>query len=268
MNTQINHSISKTLLLPLYFRAEDARRSKPFLNDPYAIEILSHFKDIPSDLLKSRKSRAGCIARARFLDRRVKEFIKNNPNPVIVNIACGLDTRSLRCYDEKAIFYDTDLPEVIELRKQIIPDKSIVLAGDVLDKDFFQQFTKHENAQFCFVSEGLFMYFDKKELHGLLENMQNACSGTLLADFNFGDYWEKNQHKHDLNKSFKESNAKFKTSFDSIADLKTNFPRFEVETNKPYNDKEFNDIFGWGRFLFMLAPKRLVWAMQLLKINF
>ncbi|PIF03587.1 MAG: polyketide synthase, partial [Arcobacter sp.] len=125
--------ISKTLLLPLYFRATDAKNKESILNDKISLEIVKDFEFDEELMKKAKFSQAGTIIRAKFFDDCAKNFIKNNPNPVIVNMATGLDTRTLRIYDEKAKFFDVDLPEVIELRKKYIKDKSIVLSANVFE---------------------------------------------------------------------------------------------------------------------------------------
>lgn len=45
------------------------------------------------------------------------------PGPVVVNVGCGLDTRFQRIGGGKAVFYDMDLPEVIALRRELIPEQ-------------------------------------------------------------------------------------------------------------------------------------------------
>ena len=38
----------------------------------------------------------GVIARTMVLDRMVRQYLENHENTVVVNIACGLDTRCYR----------------------------------------------------------------------------------------------------------------------------------------------------------------------------
>ena len=42
---------------------------------------------------------------------------------VVVNVGCGLDTRFQRIGGGKAVFFDMDLPEVIALRRELIPEQ-------------------------------------------------------------------------------------------------------------------------------------------------
>ena len=55
--------------------------------------------------------------RTEILDNATKAFIHKNPDSVIVNIGCGLDTRYSRLYNGKIRWYDLDLPESIKLKE-------------------------------------------------------------------------------------------------------------------------------------------------------
>ncbi len=57
------------------------------------------------------------------------------PDGVIVNIGCGLDSRFLRIDTGKGIFYDLDLPEIIEIKKDFFDETSRyhLIASSVLD---------------------------------------------------------------------------------------------------------------------------------------
>lgn len=63
------------------------------------------------------------MVRGWFFDRAVRRFIGKHANAVVVNVGCGLSTRFQRIGDGKAVFYDMDLPEVIALRRELIPEQ-------------------------------------------------------------------------------------------------------------------------------------------------
>ncbi len=251
--------ISKTLFIPLVFRAVDAKSKNSVLNDKTALELVENKEftknfdiDVKS-LKKASFSQAGTMVRANYFDKKAKEFIKNNPRPVVVNMATGLDTRTLRIYDKKAKFYDIDLSEVVDIRKKYIKDKSTVLSADVFGKDYISELLKNENSQFCFIYEGFFPYFGKKEIEIAINNVVNSFQGSLLGDFNFGDFWEKNQNKHD---AMKTNSAKFKTSFQTLQELLSVNKKLKLKDSKFFYDKDFGDIWGWRRYVLMLLPKR------------
>ncbi len=257
--------ISKTLLLPLYFRAMDAKKEDSVLNDKWALELIKNFQYDDKKMQKAKFSAAGTIARAKFLDDGVREFIRKHPKPVVVNFACGLDARSLRVWDEKAVFYDIDLPEVVNLRKQYIQDKSILCAYDAFGDEFNKELLKHQDAQFCFVYEGFLMYFDKLMLTGLIKNLTSHFTGEIMGDFNFGNYWELNQKKHDI---MDKNEASFKTSFENVQELLSLSPKLKLEEERMYHDKSFAHILGWRRHLMRLAPKKMTEAMRMLRLSF
>lgn len=257
--------ISKTLLIPLYFRALDAKKEDSVLNDTMALEIVKNFEFNKKTLDKAKFSQVGTLCRAKYFDDRAREFIKNNPNPVIVNMATGLNTRTLRIYDKKAKFFDIDLPKVITLRKRYIEDKSTVISANVFESTYVDELLKCENAQFCFIFEGFFMYFNKEQIQIILKNIINNFSGLILGDFNFGDYWEKNKSKHD---SLKDSKASFKTSFENLEDLLKMNGKLKLKSQKFYHDKEFSSIMGFKRYIMKLAPKRMTDSMRLLELEF
>ncbi len=257
--------ISQTLLLPLYFRAIDAKNKNSTLNDTWAVELVKKFDYDFKTMDKAKFSQAGTIARASYFDRKAKDFIENNPRPIIINMATGLDTRTLRIYNEKAKFYDIDLPEVIELRKKYIEDKSTVISADAFTDEFNSELLQNKNSQFCFIFEGFFMYFDKFEIEKLLKNLVENFNGTILGDFSFGYFWEKNQAKHDV---LKENEARFKTSFEDIQDLLHVDKKLKLKEQKFYYDKDFANLFGWRRFLMLLTSKKMKTAMRLVELEF
>jgi O-methyltransferase involved in polyketide biosynthesis len=56
-------------------------------------------------------------------DRRTQAFLARVPAAVVVHIGCGLDTRFERVDNGQVEWYGLDLPEVIELRRQLIGGK-------------------------------------------------------------------------------------------------------------------------------------------------
>ncbi|MCC9183577.1 class I SAM-dependent methyltransferase [Mycolicibacterium mageritense] len=58
-----------------------------------------------------------------MLDRLVDQFIADHPDAVVVELGCGLETRMHRLAPPVTVdWYDIDLPDVIALRRQLIPE--------------------------------------------------------------------------------------------------------------------------------------------------
>ncbi|WP_287373371.1 class I SAM-dependent methyltransferase [Prosthecochloris sp.] len=116
-------SIEETLLLPLWGRAYETQKNDPRLIDERAVEIIQRIDYDFSDIEKTQAmSQHGWVARSLHTDRVAREFIKKHPEATIVNIGCGMDTTFSRIENETIMFYELDLPDVIELRKNFYED--------------------------------------------------------------------------------------------------------------------------------------------------
>jgi len=60
--------------------------------------------------------------RARQFDEKVKAYIAEHPRASIVNLGAGLDTTFHRVDNELIHWYDLDLPAVIVVRRQLLPE--------------------------------------------------------------------------------------------------------------------------------------------------
>lgn len=121
--------VASTSFVTLYCHAIETQSEHPVLKDPKSVEITTELNKTlaQSDDLLDRMLVSGTIdrnlvvhiaLRAKRYDEYARDFMNRNPRGVIVNIGCGLDSRFLRIDDGTMIFYDLDLPEVIEVRKR------------------------------------------------------------------------------------------------------------------------------------------------------
>ncbi|KAM7196349.1 S-adenosyl-L-methionine-dependent methyltransferase [Rhypophila sp. PSN 637] len=121
-----------TALIAVYGRHLESQLppERRLLNDTYATDIVSRI-DYPFSQLRVGGGTVAYIGmRGAQLDGWVSDFIKRNPAPrgcTVVNLACGLDSRALRLIipaqaadDIKVRWIDVDLPEVVELREQVV----------------------------------------------------------------------------------------------------------------------------------------------------
>lgn len=123
------------------------------------------------------------MVRGWFFDRAVRRFIGKHANAVVVNVGCGLDTRFQRIGDGKAVFYDMDLPEVIALRRELIPEQpgNPYIAASLLETDWLDDLRRrHSDAHFIFVVEGVLMYFYEKQVKAFLHHVAERFGGGEL----------------------------------------------------------------------------------------
>ena len=118
--------VQETMLGPLWARATFSKLYPELLNDQKAIEIIQNIDyDFSKIQLYLEQWRGlGLLARARNFDDAVKKFIMKHPNSTVVNIGAGLDTTFYRVDNEKIRWYDLDLPDAIEFRKQFLSESA------------------------------------------------------------------------------------------------------------------------------------------------
>ena len=111
--------VPETMLQTVYARAKESRGRRA-IEDRKAEEIIDRIDYDFSLADKDSAMHNGVIARTIVLDRLVSEWLARNPGAVVVNIACGLDTR---CYRMRgyAHWYNLDLPETMAVREKLLP---------------------------------------------------------------------------------------------------------------------------------------------------
>ena len=172
---EFKNIVAETLLIPLYMRAKESRRDNPILYDKAAERLAdsleydySQFDGAKYSQFDGAKlSEVGCVVRGWYFDRAVRRFIEVHSRPVVVNVGCGLDTRFQRIGDGKAVFYDLDLPEVITLRRELIPEQpgNVYIAASLLETGWMDDLCrKHPDGEFIFIVEGVLMYFYEEQV--------------------------------------------------------------------------------------------------------
>ncbi len=182
---KFSNTVSETLLITLYMRAKESQRGdKAILHDSWAEKLVSQIDYDFSSLDRAKLSEIGCIVRSWFFDRTVRRFISGHSRPIVVNVGCGLDTRAQRigCCD-KAVFYELDLPEVMECRRELIPETECdrYLEGSLLDPSWMDELLgRHPQGEFIFVVEGVFMYFYEDQIKQFLQQLAKRFHGAEL----------------------------------------------------------------------------------------
>ena len=156
-------NVQETLLLPLWGRAVETQKKEPLLVDKTANEIINkisyNFSTITKNL--SEISQLGWVARSLTFDRIIKQFLEKHPKATIVNIGCGFDTTFDRIDNGDVYWYDLDLPDVIELRRQFIKENNRrkFIISSFLDYGWLNKLEIQDNI--LFIAAGVFYYFEE-----------------------------------------------------------------------------------------------------------
>ena len=129
-----------------------------------------------------KRQEVGCVVRGRYFDDAVRRFIDNHSRPIVVNVGCGLDTRCQRIHRENdpTKYYELDLPEVISLRRELIPEPEYdtYISSSLLETKWLECLkTQHPDCDFIFIIEGVLMYFYEEQVKAVLHNIASHFSG-------------------------------------------------------------------------------------------
>ncbi|GGP35182.1 class I SAM-dependent methyltransferase [Saccharothrix coeruleofusca] len=175
----------ETMLATLYARALDSARPDSVLHDTAAAEAVAR---IDYDFARTGirgTSAIGVAIRARVLDDWTAEFLAATPEATVLHLACGLDTRARRMAPPPSVrWVDVDLPEVVELRRKLLPDPPgdyRLLATSVTAEGWLEAVPADRPVVAVF--EGLTMYLRAEEVERLVRRITGHFpGGQLLFD--------------------------------------------------------------------------------------
>lgn len=175
--------MSQSSLVTLYSRAKLTKENGSLLNDTKAIELVERIDYYFSLLEKSGPdfNFFTTAARAIQLDNKVKAYIKEHPHASVVNLGAGFETEFYRVDNGTINWYDLDLPEVIEVKKQLLPetDRMTYIAKSFLDPSWCQD-VKTENGVFL-IAGGLFRYFDEAKVRQFFSLLVDHLPGFEIV---------------------------------------------------------------------------------------
>jgi len=186
--------VQETLLIPLAARSiASSRYPNLDFSDDISVETLKSLKADTDRFTSNRSSMMGCILRAKWFDNVARQFLAQNTNGLCVSLGSGLDARALRIGIDRypnAKWIDIDFPDVIKIRKEVIPQNPQVehLAHDITDIAWMNLLPWADNQPALFLSEGVFMYLLPEEGKKLITSLgakadEKSAYTELAADY-------------------------------------------------------------------------------------
>ena len=182
MNEKITLSgVPETMLQTVYARARESR-GRGVIRDAKAEELVEKLDYDFSLAEKDTAMRSGVIARTIVLDKLVNAFLAAHPGAIVVNIACGLDTR---CYRIAGFshWYNLDLPETIAVRKKLLPESGAISQIALSAMDNWGGQIAESGAPALIVIEGLTMYLTQADVQRIFAVIARRFSrATVLVE--------------------------------------------------------------------------------------
>ncbi|PJK08912.1 methyltransferase [Lysobacteraceae bacterium NML120232] len=170
--------VPETTLWPLHNRASEAARTDGCIRDEKCLEI---YRVIDYDYVhRFGKADASHGVRSQLFDDKLRAFLREHPDGVIVNLGEGLETQRFRIEAPHALWLSVDLPEAMAVRERFIkPDaQHLHLAISALDTAWFDA-VPPGRAVFI-TAQGLFMYFKEEQVAALFTAMAVRFPGAIL----------------------------------------------------------------------------------------
>lgn len=163
MNEKVKLSgVPETMLQTVYARAKESR-GRGAIHDTKAEEIITRLDYDFSLADKDAPMHSGVIARTIVLDRLVNDWLAKNPGAVVVNIACGLDTRCYRM-EGYSHWYNLDLPETIAVREKLLPEDGTISQIAMSAMDDWGGEIRETDTPVLVIMEGLTMYLSEADV--------------------------------------------------------------------------------------------------------
>lgn len=223
--------VPETMLQTLYARAVYSKQKNAKFHDKNAEKIISRMDYDFSIAGKDATMSKGVIARTILLDRMVGDFIKENPDCTVINIACGMDTRVYRLQEDSAVrnnmdgvrWYNLDLPETIAVRQQFLEEDGNIsmIAKSAMDEAWALEIEEPQGKVLVII-EGLVMYLTEQEVKQILSIISNRFNHVhvIMETMNL---WVMGHMKE---KSIEATKAKFTWGIKSGRELERLAPEF------------------------------------------
>ena len=172
--------VQETMIIPLWARAVELKQPHPIIKDHKAVDIVRNLDYKFSKLDSEWATQLSVVIRTEILDCAVEKFMAKHELGTVINLGCGLDTRYYRLENSEYLWYDIDLPDTIELRRNFFDetDNYHMIGKSVFDYSWFDEIT--DNRPILIIAEGLLMYFSENEVDELMIALAQKFPGSEM----------------------------------------------------------------------------------------
>lgn len=212
--------VPETMLQTIYARAKETK-TRGAISDKKAVEIVEKLDYDFSLADKDSAMHDGVIARTIVLDKLAKKYLEKLHGAVVVNIACGLDTRCYRM-NGYSHWYNLDLPETIAVRRKILdPTDEITQIGMSAMDDWSGEIAE-KNEPALVIIEGLTMYLSEEDVKRIFNIIDECFEHAVVLVETMNPLVA----KHIKEKSIEGSKAKFTWGVKNGKELDEIIPNF------------------------------------------
>lgn len=259
-----------TLLMPLWARALEARRSDALLRDRKAVEIVESLDFDFEDFARKRVSAADYCIRSSIIDCLVRDHLQTEPAANVVEFGVGLDTRFDRLDNGQVCWTEMDLPGAITLRRQFFDEsqRRAMISGSLLETGWMEAAKRRGKGPALFVAEGVLYFLSKPEVRELFIRLADHFPGSAFVfDAQSPLFLRLSNLRHPLS----TSRLRFALGRNA-AEIEGWDPRLRVEHYVGFGDPPYYDRarrrLGWAKRLALLARPVTRHAFKVVQVRF
>jgi O-methyltransferase involved in polyketide biosynthesis len=248
----------ETMLMTLSGRAIQSQWKNPILRDPWAEEAMRHIDYDISEHYKGVGSWSmwkdiGCIiiaTRAATFDLLTNRYLADHPEAIVLHVGCGMDSRVFRVNPPASVqWFDVDYPDVIDLRRQLLPERGAAyhLIGTQLDDLRWLDKVPRDRPGLL-IAEGVLHYLSETEVKALLNAVAAHFPGGQIIFDICNSFIVKR-----AGSNVGGTEATYKWGLDDPQDIKQLEPKLElIKEFKPSEQVAFSRFPLWWRALYRI----------------
>lgn len=181
--TNLLKGVENTLYIPLVARIYASEKFPYFFHDEKALSLKHHIPENDISKNSNEYSYMASVCRQKTIDGKIMDFLGKNIHSNIVFLGSGLETAYHRLNHADANFYEVDLPDVINIRKELLgnAENEELISGDMFGLDWINEIDV--NLPSMIVASGVFQYFDESKIIEMIDKMRLMIpKGELVFD--------------------------------------------------------------------------------------
>ena len=250
--------IEQTAFLTEYARALDSQWSKPILGDTLAHEVVGKIDYDFAGLGVQTSVVCQTALRAKMLDDRVRAFVNQHPDAVVIDLGAGLDSGFYRVGPPATVdWYSVDLPGITTLRDEVLPAAPQSHSVPVSLADEHWPDAIPADRPTMLIADGLFAFLTEPVIAGIFRRITDHFRSGELAFNDYGRIGRVSRVAIKLypQKMFKDVGSQFGyPGFKDAHHPETWNPRMKLVEEASLTDAPEVDLFpGWIRVATKLS---------------
>ena len=179
-------TVEDTLFVPMLGRIYASENFPHIFEDKKALSLKEKLPaNIKGQSTQTQYTLMAGAVRSGNMDRYIRDFIRRQPDGVIVELGCGLETAFYRNDNGENLWYEVDLPNVIDYRSRLLgsSERDLSIASDAFSEDWIRRIRSAQpDAPLLITASGLLYYFGRDKVMALLRMLKKYGTVEVVFD--------------------------------------------------------------------------------------